>query len=160
ESVPAEGPPGELGSTAASSPRRSFPGRRWNLLVVAGLAVLGLAGLVSWERARSRPGPSIAVLPLENLSGRPEEIYLADGLTDALPPERARSPGVGFPPGPSVPQSGNKPKPVAEIARELGVETLVEGWVVRQGDRVRVTAQLIDARRDRHLWAESYDRDV
>jgi len=153
--------PGELGSAPGSDhPRVPFPGRGWGLLVLAGLGVLGVAGAVSWERARSRPGPSIAVLPLENLSGRPEEIYLADGLTDALITELARFPGLRVISRTSVLQYRNRPKPVAEVARELGVETLVEGSVVRQGDRVRVTAQLIDARRDRHLWAESYDRDV
>ena len=153
--------PGEPPSAPASGHFRvPFAGRRWGLLVLAGLGVLGLAGAVSWERARSRPGPSIAVLPLENLSGRPEEIYLADGLTDALITELARFRGLRVISRTSVLQYRNRPKPVAEVARELGVETLVEGSVVRQGDRVRVTAQLIDARRDRHLWTESYDRDV
>jgi TolB-like protein/DNA-binding winged helix-turn-helix (wHTH) protein/Tfp pilus assembly protein PilF len=143
-----------------SQPRAAFPGRRRSLLVMAGLTVLGLVGAVVWERGRSRPGPSIAVLPLENLSGRPEEVYLADGLTDALITELARFRGLRVISRTSVLQYRNRPKPVAEVARELGVETLVEGSVVRQGDRVRVTAQLIDARRDRHLWAETYDRDV
>ncbi|MGZ3445065.1 MAG: tetratricopeptide repeat protein [Myxococcaceae bacterium] len=161
ESLSPGGRPAELRSAPASGPPRvASPARRWFLIAVAGLAALGVVLTVSWERGRARPGPSIAVLPLENLSGRPEDIYLADGLTDALITELARFPGLRVISRTSVLQYRTRPKPVAEVARELGVETLVEGSVVRQGDRVRITAQLIDARRDRHLWAETYDRDV
>jgi len=134
--------------------------RRLGRALGLGALLLLAVGAVVWSNARSRPGPSIAVLPLENLSGRPEEIYLADGLTDALITELARFRGLRVTSRTSALQYRGSKKPAPEIARELGVETLVEGSVVRQGDRVRITAQLIDARRDRHLWAESYERDV
>ncbi len=147
--------PGRESGTSRSSRARGLR----TVLGLASLVLLG-GGMVLWSNARSRPGPSIAVLPLENLSDRAEEVYLADGLTDALITELARFRGLRVTSRTSALQYRGSKKPAPDIARELGVETLVEGSVVRQGDRVRITAQLIDARRDRHLWAESYERDV
>jgi TolB-like protein/DNA-binding winged helix-turn-helix (wHTH) protein/Flp pilus assembly protein TadD len=147
------------GSAAVPATWSSVRRRRGRALGLGALLLLAV-GAVVWSNARSRPGPSIAVLPLENRSGKPEDVYLADGLTDALITELARFRGLRVTARTSVFQYRGKSRPVPEIASALGVDTVVTGSVVRQGDRMRITAQLIDARRDRHLWAESYDRDV
>jgi TolB-like protein len=103
---------------------------------------------------------SLAVLPLENLSGDPEQEYFADGMTEAVISEFARLDSLNVISRTSVMQYKKARKPLPEIARELGVEGVVEGTVIRAGDRVRITVQLIDARSDHHLWADSYDRDL
>jgi TolB-like protein len=100
----------------------------------------------------------IAVLPLDNFSGDSNQEFLADGMTEALIAGLARSPGLHVVSRTSVMPYKGARKPLPQIARELGVDAVIEGSVVRVRDRVRVTAQLVDAREDRHLWAESYDR--
>jgi TolB-like protein/Tfp pilus assembly protein PilF len=109
---------------------------------------------------QARQFESIAVLPLENLSSDPEQEYFADGLTDALITCLGKFAGLRVISRTSVMQYKGARKPLPQIARELNVDTVVEGTVQRSGSRVRVTAQLLDARADRHLWAESYDRDL
>ncbi len=101
---------------------------------------------------------SLAVLPLRNLSGRPEEEFFVDGMTEALITDLAKIRSLRIISRTSVMRYKNTEKTLAEIARELGVEAVVEGSVLRVGDEVRITAQLVDTRSDRHLWAESYDR--
>ncbi len=103
---------------------------------------------------------SLAVLPLENLSRDPEQEYFAEGLTEALITILAKIGALRVVPRTSAMQYKGVRKPVREIARELDVDTVVEGTVWRVGDRVRITAQLIDAPNEAHLWAESYDRDL
>ena len=103
---------------------------------------------------------SIAVLPLENLSGDPEQEYFADGMTEALIADLAKVGSIKVISRTSVMQYKGVKKPLPEIARELGVDAVVEGSVMRSGDRVRITAQLIDAATDQHLWTESYERDL
>jgi TolB-like protein/Tfp pilus assembly protein PilF len=103
---------------------------------------------------------SLAVLPLENLSGDPQQEYFADGMTDELITDLAKIHALRVISRNSVMQYKGKHKPVQQIARELNVDAVVEGTVMRSGDRVRITAQLIAAPQDRHLWAESYQRDV
>lgn len=103
---------------------------------------------------------SIAVLPLENLSRDPNEAYLADGITDELTTDLARISSLRVISRGSVLQFRGGRVPLPEIGRRLHVDAIVEGSVTRSGDRVRVTAQLIDAAADRHLWAESYERNV
>ncbi len=103
---------------------------------------------------------SIAVLPLENLSRDPEQNYFADGMTEALITELGKISTLRVISRQSVMQYKDTKKPMAQIARELKVEAVVEGAVVREGDRVRVTAQLIQMRPERHLWAERYERDL
>lgn len=103
---------------------------------------------------------SIAVLPLQNLSGDPSQDYFADGITDALITQLAKLHGLRVISRTSIMQYKNSHKPLPEIARDLSVDAVVEGSVSRAGNRVRVTAQLVDARADRHLWAEEYDRDL
>ena len=103
---------------------------------------------------------SVAVLPLENLSGAPEQEYFADGLTESLITALAKIGGLRVISRTSIMQYKHAPKTLPQIARELGVDAIVEGSVRRDGDRVRITAELIEARTDQHLWTESYDRDL
>ena len=103
---------------------------------------------------------SIAVLPLENLSGDPSEEFFADGMTDQLITDLAKVGSLRVISRTSVMQYKGTKKGLPEIARELNVDAIVEGSVIRSGQRVRVTAQLIQARTDQHLWAETYDRDL
>ncbi len=154
--------------TPASGGRRS---RAWSaLLALAVLAAALIALLASggreW-RSRSfatRAAPveikSIAVLPLENLSGDASQDYFVDGMTDALITELAQIGRLRVISRTSMMRYRATRKPLPEIARELNVEAVVEGTVVRVGPRVRVTAQLIHAPTDRHLWARSYDREL
>jgi len=103
---------------------------------------------------------SIAVLPLVNLSSDSEQEYFTDGMTDELITELAKVGRLRVISHTSVQRYKETKRPLPEIARELSVDAVVEGTVMRSGDRVRITAQLIDARSDRHLWAESYERDL
>lgn len=103
---------------------------------------------------------SIAVLPLENLSGDPSQEYFADGITDAVITQLAKLHALRVISRTSIMQYKNTRKPLPEIANTLNVDSIVEGSVSRSNSRVRVTVQLLDARADRHLWAEEYDRDV
>jgi len=103
---------------------------------------------------------SLAVLPLENLSQDPEQEYFADGMTDELITDLAKIASMRVISRGSVMRYKGSKKPLPEIARELNVDAVVEGTVLRSGDRVRITAQLIHAQSDRHLWAESYERDL
>lgn len=103
---------------------------------------------------------SLAVLPLENLSQDPEQEYFADGMTDELITELAKIKALRVISRTSVQPFKRARKPLSEIARRLNVDTVVEGTVLRNGNRVRITAQLIDARKEKHLWAESYERDL
>ena len=102
---------------------------------------------------------SIAVMPLVNI-GPPEEEYFADGLTEALITDLAKIEALKVISRWSVMQYKGSAKPLPEIARELGVEAMVEGSVLRSNDRVRISMQLIEAATDHHLWAESYEREL
>jgi TolB-like protein/DNA-binding winged helix-turn-helix (wHTH) protein/Flp pilus assembly protein TadD len=102
---------------------------------------------------------SIAVLPLENLSGDPQQEYFADGMTDELITNLGKLSALRVISRTSVMRYKGTRKPLPEIANELNVDAVVEGAVLRSGERVRVTANLVHARTDRHLWAESYERD-
>ncbi len=101
---------------------------------------------------------SLAVLPLENLSGDPEQEYFADGMTDALIANLGKIGALKVRSRTSIMQYKDARKPLPEIARELNVDAVVEGSVMRVGEQVRITAQLIHAPTDTHLWAESYER--
>jgi TolB-like protein/DNA-binding winged helix-turn-helix (wHTH) protein/Tfp pilus assembly protein PilF len=103
---------------------------------------------------------SIAVLPLENLSKDPEQEYFADGMTDELITNLAQISALRVISRTSAMQYKGTKKSLSEIARELHVDAVVEGTVMHSGDRVRITAQLIEASTDHHLWAASYDRDL
>ena len=108
--------------------------------------------------ANGVPIRSLAVLPLANLTGDPAQDYFSDGMTDALITDLASWPALRVISRQSVMRYKGSAKPLPEIARELGVEGVVEGSVVRSAGRVRITAQLIHAPSDRHLWAHSYER--
>lgn len=103
---------------------------------------------------------AIAVLPLENYSADAKHGYLADGITEALTADLAQIPGLRVISRTSSMAYKGSSKPVPQISSELGVDLLLEGSVVRDEGRVRVTAQLIDGGSDEHIWAKSYDRDV
>lgn len=116
------------------------------------------------EGASESPPPlrieSIAVLPLENLTADPSQDYFADGMTDALITNLAQISALRVISRTSVMQYKGGKKSLPEIARELNVEAVVEGSVLRSGERVRINAQLIHAATDRHLWADKYERDL
>jgi TolB-like protein/Tfp pilus assembly protein PilF len=97
---------------------------------------------------------------LVNLSSDPEQEYFSDGMTDELITDLARFGELKVISHTSVERYKDTKRPLPEIARELGVDAVVEGRVMRAGERVRITAQLIDARTDRHIWADSYERDL
>jgi eukaryotic-like serine/threonine-protein kinase len=111
-------------------------------------------------RPQLPPIRSVAVLPLENLSGAAEQEYFADGLTDSLIAALAKIGGLRVISRTSIMQYKHAPKTLPQIARELSVDAIVEGSVRRDGDRVHITAELIEGRTDQHLWTESYDRDL
>jgi len=135
----------------------AFLGRAW-------LNIAGLRGrLMRVVRASRRSPPkirSIAVLPLENLSHDPEQDYLADGMTEALITNLGKINSLNVISRTTVMHYKGAKKTLPEIARELDVDAVVEGTVLRSGSRVRVTANLLHAPTDRHLWAESYERDL
>ena len=127
--------------------------------VVLAFNVGGLRSrLVGWT-----PPPkigSLAVLPLENLSHDPEQEYFADGMTEALITDISKIGTLRVISRTSVMRYKGTKKPLSQIARELNVDVIVEGSVQRSGDRVRIDAQLIDAKTDRNLWTESYKSDL
>src|SRR5207247_8768907 len=102
---------------------------------------------------------SLAVLPLENLSSNSQD-YFADGMTDELITDLAQIRALRVISRTSVMAYKHARKPLPEIARELNVDAVVEGTVLRSGKQVRITAQLIQAPADKHLWAQSYEGDV
>jgi adenylate cyclase len=104
--------------------------------------------------------PSIAVLPLVNMSGDPEQEFFADGLTEDIITELSRFRDLLVISRNSTFVYKGKPVKVQEVAREFGVEYVLEGSVRKSGGRIRVTVQLIDAETDRHIWAERYDREL
>ncbi len=127
-------------------------------------AILILLAVLGWWLAGTSPEltpiRSIAVLPLEDLSIDSDQGYFADGMTDALIANLARGSTLKVISRTSVMQYRGTRKPIREIGNELNVDALIEGTVIQDGGRVRVTAQLIDARSDHHLWAEQYDREL
>jgi TolB-like protein/Flp pilus assembly protein TadD len=103
--------------------------------------------------------PSVAVLPFENLSRDPGQDYMAEGLTEALTTDLAKIGGLKVVSRTSAEHYKATAKPLPEIASELGVDNVLEGSVLRVGGRVRISAKLVEARADRSVWAESYERD-
>src|ERR1700692_3221033 len=151
----------------SEAPRRAIGfGRRSALLVVAVLALFLVAFLTfkliqdAHPAGRAMLIRSLAVLPLENLSGDPAQEYFADGMTDEVITMLAKNPALRVTSRTSVMQYRRVHRPLREIARELGVDGILEGSVVRSGSRVHITAQLIHAASDTHVWAERFDRDL
>jgi len=146
--------------------RSAFTGRMGLLAAGLVLLALGLAFAFSPGLRGRMLGPgggprirSLAVLPLANLSGDPAQEYFADGMTEELITDLAPMPSLKVISRSSIMRFKNSKEPLRSIARTLGVSAIVEGSVQRAGDRVRVTAQLIEASTDQHLWAKSYDRN-
>lgn len=138
--------------------------RRFMITIVA-LTLLLSGALIAgfqWLRFRRVAAPtvsSVAVLPLANLSADPAQEYFSDGMTDAIINELSRASSLKVISRTSVMRYKNTSKPVAEIARELHVDGVIEGTVLREGDRVRINAQLIYAPTELQLWADSFERD-
>jgi TolB-like protein len=153
--------PAAPSGASAMAPRRS---RLWFALA-AGVCVclVAAAWLVLRHRtmATGEPGiRSLAVLPLRNLSGDPAQDYLADGITEALIGRLSNIHDLRVTSHTSVMHFKNPQFSVPEIARTLGVDAVVEGSVIKEGDRIRVTAQLIRGATDTHFWSETYDREM
>ena len=108
----------------------------------------------------AHPIRSIAVLPLQNLSGDPAQEYFADGMTEELITELSRIQSLKVISHTSVMEYKGTKKHLPQIARELGVDAILEGSVISENEEVRVTVQLLDGPNDRHLWSESYDRPL
>lgn len=104
--------------------------------------------------------PSIAVLPITNISGDPEQEYFSDGITEEIITALSKTPKMFVIARHSTSTYKGKPVKVKQVAEELGVRYVLEGSVRKEGDRVRITAQLIDALTGHNLWAERYDRDL
>src|SRR5215472_196656 len=161
---PADGLPSQSVEEMSSSRSRRF----WSIAaLVLLLLVVAIAAILPgrWRDRIQRGTPpgrieSLAVLPLENLSHDPEQEYFADGMTDELITDLAKIHALRVISRNSVMQYKGKHKPTPQIARELNVDAVVEGTVMRSGEHVRITAQLIAAPQDRHLWAETYEGDL
>jgi TolB-like protein/DNA-binding winged helix-turn-helix (wHTH) protein len=173
---PVSGIPGTIDQ--ASSPRHSFA---WFLgLALAGVGIAGVLVAFNVGRTRDRLAGvfrpsnnaagvsatakksrrSVAVLPLQNLSADPSQNYFADGMTDELTTDLAQFADLRVISRTSAMHYKDGHETAPQIGKELGVDALVEGSVERVGDRVRIRAQLIDCATDRHLWAQSYDREM
>jgi TolB-like protein/class 3 adenylate cyclase/rhodanese-related sulfurtransferase/thioredoxin-like negative regulator of GroEL len=148
--------------------------RRWHAAAALVIAALAVGGLVWWQpwgpefeaasvERMALPLPdkaSIAVLPFNNLSTDPEQGYFADGMTEDLITDISKLSGIFVIARNSSFTYKNKPTKVQQVAEELGVRYVLEGSVQRNGDQVRINAQLVDALNGRHLWAERYDGSV
>lgn len=146
-------------ATATPDSTRRLPRRRW-FLAAAAVALLALAGfgLREWRRP-AQPIRSLAVLPLADHSKDPT-FYFADGMTEALITQLAKLGSLRVISRTSISGYKDSRKRLPDIARELGVDAIVEGAIVRAGERFRLDVQLIDGRTDSHLWAESYERSL
>jgi TolB-like protein/tetratricopeptide (TPR) repeat protein len=162
-----------IGLGPVAGPRTEPYTKLWRSVAIGSVAVGGLAALLIMfnaggvrERLLGRPaGPprieSIAVLPLTNMSADPAQEYFADGMTEALITELAQISGLKkVTSRTSVMLYKKNRKSMPEIAKELGVDAIIEGSVQRSGDKVGISVQLIDAAADRHLWGKAYERDV
>jgi len=159
----------EAVEAVASGPRQGRVWRRWAVAVALALpaALLGLnvAGLrdqlLGWRPATENA--SIAVLPLKNLTADTEQNYFADGLTEALITQLGKISSLDVISYQSILRYRGATKSLPEIARELNVKAIVEGTVLRSGEKIRITANLVQAAPERHLWAESFEfehRDI
>ncbi len=155
--------------------KRVEPKRGQRIAIAVALASLLMAGGVLIWRAASPPveiasvekmafplpdKPSIAVLPFNNLSGDPEQDYFSDGLTEEIISTLSRVPKIFVIARNSTFTYKGKPAKVQQVSEELGVRYVLEGSVRKSGDKIRITAQLVDALSGHHLWAEKYDRKI
>jgi TolB-like protein/DNA-binding winged helix-turn-helix (wHTH) protein/Flp pilus assembly protein TadD len=142
--------------------RPLWPPRRWAITVFVLLVLMGT--LATWKlHPWIRPSPvirSLAVLPFESLSSDASQDYFADGMTDELISDLGQVSALRVVSRTSVMAYKRARKPLPQIARELNVDAVVEGTVLRSGDQVRITAQLIEASADKHLWSQSYEGEL
>jgi eukaryotic-like serine/threonine-protein kinase len=151
------------GVVAVSAPGSLVRRRKWQVVGVAGLVLVAAVGYLVFGRGHSAAVSSgiksIAVLPLDNYSADSTEDYFAEGMTDELTSDLATISQLRVTSRGSAMQfKGKNRPPTPEIGKALNVDAIVEGSVTRSGDKVRITAQLIDARADKHLWAQSFER--
>ncbi|MFC1603811.1 protein kinase [Planctomycetota bacterium] len=139
--------------------RRALP---WFITGVAVTTVVFFASIIAFklgvppEKQEGKPITAIVVLPFENLSGDPEQEYFVDGMTDALGAELGKIKALRVISRTSAMQYKDTDKVIPEIVKELGVDAVIEGSVLKAGNDVRVTAQLVDGRTDAHLWSDNY----
>lgn len=166
ETLPVAGKSGQLPAVSRGAWLNS---NRVRIGVAIGLLLLATVGFIAYreaqpnQRTRMMPGQkieSVAVLPMLNLSGNESEEYFVDGLTESLIADLAKIKSLKVISRTSAMHYKRTKKPLPQIAEELKVDAIVEGSVLRMGNRARITAQLIHAASDTHLWAENYDRDL
>jgi len=133
-------------------------------IILCSCIAIGLAAWAAWRhfyvKSPVPPIRSIAVLPMQNLSGDPAQDYFADGMTEELITDLSRIQALKVISRTSVMGYKGTKKHLPQIASELGVDGIVEGSVIREGNHVRFTVQLLDGPSDRHLWSESYEREL
>jgi TolB-like protein/DNA-binding winged helix-turn-helix (wHTH) protein/Tfp pilus assembly protein PilF len=143
-------------------PKRLLRSHAWKISAFALLVLM--ASLATWRlHSWKHPPPvirSLAVLPLESLSSEASQDYFADGMTDELISDLGQISALRVISRTSVMAYKHARKPLPQIARELNVDAVVEGTVLRSGDQVRITAQLIEAPTDKHLWSQSYEGEL
>jgi len=143
-------------------PKRHLPSLAWKISLI--VLLLLMASLATWKvHLSNRASPvirSLAVLPLESLSSDASQDYFADGMTDELISDLGQISALRVISRTSVMAYKHARKPLPQIARELNVDAVVEGTVLRSGDQVRITAQLIEASSDKHLWSQSYQGEL
>jgi TolB-like protein/DNA-binding winged helix-turn-helix (wHTH) protein/Flp pilus assembly protein TadD len=146
----------------SGKPKELRPSLAWK--IPAFVLLLLTVPLAAWKlHSWNRPSPvirSLAVLPLESLSNDPSQDYFADGMTDELIADLGQISALRVISRTSVMAYKHARKPLPQIARELSVDAVVEGTVLRSGDQVRITAQLIEASSDKHLWSQSYEGEL
>jgi TolB-like protein/DNA-binding winged helix-turn-helix (wHTH) protein/Flp pilus assembly protein TadD len=155
-------------ATAGVPPAIPIPWKtRWRISLIVALCACCLAAVAGWMAWQHRHAGSvvaaprsIAVLPLQNLSGDPSQDFFADAMTDELITEVSRIQALRVISHTSVMEYKGTRKHLPQIARELRVDDIVEGSIIREGGEVRVTVQLLDAPNDRHLWSEDYQRPL
>ena len=154
-----------------ASPRTRAAAWRWPAVAaVAAIVVVALGALVWWQPWSGDAGrhfverpsdlPAIAVLPFENMSGDPEQDYFSDGITEDLITDLSRISGLFVIARTTVFTYKGRSVTVRQVGEDLGVQYVLEGSVRKAGNRIRINAQLVDARSGRHLWADRYDREI
>ena len=149
-------PPKVASKSITRSPKKRI---RW-IAGMALIAVLSIAGIFLVQNQKSVTINSIAVLPLVDVSDDPQQDYFSDGMTEALIAELSKIGALRVISRTSVMQYKDTQKSVPEIANELKIDAIVEGSVIRAGNKIRVVAQLIGAFPERHIWAQTFDRDL
>jgi serine/threonine protein kinase/Tfp pilus assembly protein PilF len=141
--------------------------RKFAMVGTIAFLALAIAGFIFWQKRQTDlatplplPAKSIAVLPFENLSAEPANAYFAEGIQDTILTSLAAVRDLKVISRTSTTQYKSKPDNVKKVAQELGASTILEGSVQKDGDKVRINVQLINAATDSHLWAQTYDRNL